>query len=906
MKKHFVTRILSLLLVMTTLFGFAGVAFATSEEPFYVEGAQIRISGEQGIRFVAYLEKGLYDLTYGPNANFGILIARKDRLSAGAEITMENATAVPATNLLEDTDSYCRFSAVITDQPAEFYGVELIARAYVIVNGTVHYSAQNSRSIKQVAEMILEQNGNSAEVSVAQEVLAKYQEVGADFLIHADELWNDNQLVAYPEYPEQIARDYEYSVTVEQGSKSEELVVYNQTEAYFYQDRFAGDTNRRFCEFAFDGSPVTVHVKVNRDFDTYAVVPTSKEFPSTYADGVISVTLTKPEQFLIILDDDVNTALSVFADAPETDVPVKGATNVIYVEGWNQITNNADATLSNGVLTINGQYTQLYIAPGAILTARVVTTSDAYAVKIFGRGALLDPSSLIYHESEHGFDNATSDSKHFVRIQGYTSTIKDVKLLDSRGYNLNITRGNCTVQNVKILSSMMTTDGITTSAEGGSGIVKDCFVYCGDNALVPQVDMTHGDAGYSFENITVGTTCSVIYPQYGADSTFTDIYVFRADEGLISMKEESVGETHIKHITVNNLDALDCVRTPRLFYATKQGDAEKVVTLNKVLMRYTTGDTNVSAKPGTATNEKTMIQFADDAGSNFTINATDLYVGGTLITNENQILVSESASLTLTFATAAVTPSVLSGSRVTANYTYLSKVMLGYREIFLDIKPVKQGDVWYLPYDEIASYLAIAPQNPVTTQIGGVEMISLPNLLTSGAVTAASYDAGAIRLTPAINSTINLLKDNYLLSSNYNLMYYRSRTSYVIADNENDTWVYSAESNDYDGDAGIFRMILDIYQQYGAGTYQLTFEYKSNVQLTVALGKDHDFVSVGTANANSSGFTSQTVSFTLTDDPSELQQLALCFKIPVKEGWLWENDEPGTLSIRNIRLVKTN
>ncbi|MBO5295749.1 MAG: hypothetical protein J6B71_10975, partial [Clostridia bacterium] len=196
-------------------------------------------------------------------------------------------------------------------------------------------------------------------------------------------------------------------------------------------------------------------------------------------------------------------------------------------------------------------------------------------------------------------------------------------------------------------------------------------------------------------------------------------------------------------------------------------------------------------------------------------------------------------------------------------------------------------------------------QNPSTTWIGGVKMISLSDLLASGAVTAASYDAGAIRLTPAINSTINLLKDNYLLSSNYNLMYYRSRTSYVIADNENGTWVYSAESNNYDGNAGIFRMILDIYQQYGAGTYQLKFEYKSNVQLTVALGKDHNFVSVGTENSKST-YTSNKISFTLTDDPSELQQLALCFKIPVKEGWLWEDDEPGTLSIRNISLVKTN
>lgn len=901
MKKRIFISMLSLLLVMAALFGYAGVVSAASNDRFYVEGAQIRTTEPQGLRFVAHLDKSLYNLTYGKDANFGILVARKDQLPAGAEITMENATAVPAVNLLEETDTRCSFTVVITNQPAEYYGVELLARAYVIEDGTVHYSNQISRSIKQVAELILEQNRDPDDVAVAQEVLAKYREVGADSLIHADDLWNT--LIAYPEYPEQIARDYMYSVTVEQGSKSEKLTVYNQTEAYFYQDRFdGGDTNRRFCEFAFGGKPVTVHIRVNRDFDTYAVVPTSKGFASTYADGVISVTLTKPEQFLIILDDDVNTALAVFADAPETDVPVKGAEGVIYVEGWNQITNNADATLENGVLTINGQYTQLYLAPGAVLTARVVTTSDAYQAKIFGRGALLDPASLIYQESEHGFDNSTSDSAHFVRIQGYTSTIKDVKLLDSRGYNLNITRGNCTVQNVKILSTMMTTDGITTSAEGGSGYIKDCFVYCGDNALVPVVDVTRADAGYSFTNITVGTTCSAIYPQHGVRSTFTDIYVFRADEGLISMKEE---DNNAKYLTVNNLDALDCVRTPRLFYATKQGDAEKILTLNKVLMRYTTGSSNVSATPGTTTNAKTMIDFADDAGSNFTINATDWYVGGNLITNENQILVSGSASLTLTVAKDAETPSVLAGSKYTAKYACTNKVMIGERQIFLKNAPIAANGTWYLPYDEIVSYLAIAPADPILNYtVGGLKVISLPNLLASGAVTVASYENGVIQLTPAISASVNLLKENYELSSNYNLLYYRSRTPYIVADYENGVWVYSAASENYDGEAGIFRMILDEYRQYGAGTYSLTFEYKSNVTVTVALGKDHEFVSLGTASSKSS-YTSKTISFTLTDDPSELQQLALCFKIPIKESWFGD-DETGTLSIRNISLVKTS
>jgi hypothetical protein len=415
-------------------------------------------------------------------------------------------------------------------------------------------------------------------------------------------------------------------------------------------------------------------------------------------------------------------------------------------------------------------------------------------------------------------------------------------------------------------------------------------------------------AGYSFENITVGTTCSVIYPQYGANSTFTDIYVFRADEGLISMKEASTGENHIKRITINNLDALDCVRTPRLFYSTKQGDAEKTLTLNRVLMRYTTGDTNVSATPGTSTNEKAMIVFGDEAGNGYTINATDWYVGGNLITDAAQILVTGTATLSLNLAQSAEAPSVLTGSKNTANYNCANKVMIGARQIFLKKAPIAANGTWYLPYDEIVSYLAVKPSDPVLNQTGGgLKVISLENLLASGAVTAATYSDDAIRLTPAVNSNVNLLEEDYTTSSNYNLLYYRSRTSYVVADYENGTWVYSAESNNYNGDAGIFRMILDVYQQYGKGTYKLSFEYKSNVTLTVALGKnlgkDHGFDSVGTAYSFQ---TSKTISFTLEDDPSKLNQLALCFKIPQKKNYKGDVEGPGTLSIKNISLVKTN
>ena len=883
MKKRYMKLLLSLLLVLATLVSCNPFGADMSENPFYVEGEQIRNSEMPGIRFVAYLEKELYDLTYGEDANFGILIARGDRLAEGAEITMENAKAIPAKKLLEDNRSYCRFSAVVTDQPADFYGVKLIARGYVVVGDTVHYSEQISRSVVQVAEKIVELNENADDVAVAQQVLDSYRQA----IING----RNNRLIVYPEYPEQIERDYTYSVTVEQGTQSEELVVYNQTEAFFYQTRFNGDVNRRFCEFAFAGAEVTVHVKVNRDFETYAVVPTSKGFASTYADGVISVTLKKPEQFLIILDDDVDSALAVFADERETDAPKKTYSNTVYVEGWNQITfNDTGAKLENGVLKITKENTQLYIAPGAVLTARVETSEAATGVKIFGRGVLLDPASLIYHESEHGFDNATSESRHFVRIRGYSSIVKDVKLLDARCYNLNVERGNCTIQNVKILSTMMTTDGITTTAE--SGTVKDCFVYCGDNALVPQVG--GGRTGYSFNNITVGTTCSAIYPQYGVNSTLSNIYVFRADESLIAMKEEA---DHVKNLTVNNLDALDCAVTRKLFYGTLQGSAEKIVTLNKVLMRYTA---DAGGVPGTSTNSNSMIDFSsNNAGSNYTINVKDFYVGGTLITNKNQISISGGTALKqINFGNTSDAPAVLAGNRLVANYSYASKVMIGYREVFLRVKPVEEGDIWYLPYSEIASYLAVEPQNPVTKQIGGVEMISLSDLIASGAVTAAGYKNGLIRLVPAVNSTVNLFKDDYRLSSNYDRIHYRSKTPYIVADYVNGEWIYTAESaNSTQG--GIVRMILDVYKTYGKGTYSVTFDCMATTSsFLVGVGVDYTQAAYvkSVSGASSDRWTTKTVTFKFTDDPASVEQMALWFSI----------DTGYKIAIKNISMTKVS
>lgn len=466
-------------------------------------------------------------------------------------------------------------------------------------------------------------------------------------------------LNSYPEYPACIKRDSLYSVTVERGIKKVPLVVYNQAAEYshFQWDGSSGramgamDSNRRFCEFYFDDAPVTVKIKVNKNFNSYVVSPTSKGFASTYNNGVISVTLNQPEQFVVILDDDYNTAIAVFADAPETDVPTKGASNVVYVEGDNQITAPAGqvsyAGLNNEVMVVHGDWTKIYLAPGAVLKKRIFISrtqnnGNGYATKIYGRGAILDPFSDPTANSKQSimledcYDPSTGKTKSYdamkavINIYSYTCTVKDIKLLDARNYNVYFAQSGCTADNVKLLSTEMCTDGFTCCQDQ---TVRNCFVYNGDNALVMQYGTT---AGHTYENVTIGTTCAAIYPQYGCNATLTNIYVFRADDGLINVYENNIGELDVH---VNGLDALDCVKTPTLFHAKNSpGSATKSFTLTNVAMRFTTGN-NGDFTPGTNTSSKTSIWNVNGSNcTNFVLDLTNLYMGGHLVDGVNAYL----------------------------------------------------------------------------------------------------------------------------------------------------------------------------------------------------------------------------------------------------------------------------
>ena len=78
----------------------------------------------------------------------------------------------------------------------------------------------------------------------------------------------EDQLYAYPDYDPKIDRCYDYEVTVTQNEQTVPLTVYdcgNSATLLGARTR-RPDLHRRFCEFAFLGSAVTVNIKVKRVF----------------------------------------------------------------------------------------------------------------------------------------------------------------------------------------------------------------------------------------------------------------------------------------------------------------------------------------------------------------------------------------------------------------------------------------------------------------------------------------------------------------------------------------------------------------------------------------------------------------------------------------------------------------
>lgn len=425
------------------------------------------------------------------------------------------------------------------------------------------------------------------------------------------------QLVVYPAYPDRMERDWAYAVRVTQGKEKHRLPVYNHCEksALTLRTR-GGDVNRRFCEFAFSGAPVRVDIAVCEDVKSYKVFPSRLKLKSSFKDGVISVWVDKPHHFGVQLNDYDKTTLSVFVDRPEdpAKVPSRNDPKVLYVDGW------MEAPDETGALVVTNQYKEVYVAPGAVLNARLVVNGPG--VLVHGRGMILDPMSDIFR-----YDQLKNSRFGLLAVgdKAVGATVEDIKLIDTRTYNFCAWNGtDVTFRNVKAMSSMMCTDGISL---GGRRVTVDgAWLYVGDNGLVVSGIRERG----IYRDIAIGTSCKAIFPQgRNQDVCMEDIDVFRADEGFVWNSYNPGTNQLAQSFFFKNMSAVDCNLFARFFACGNMGDRPKAFGFENVAIPHSTGSDNwrTTGKKG----GRTVLVFDREkpfVTSNCTVAVTNLWVAG--------------------------------------------------------------------------------------------------------------------------------------------------------------------------------------------------------------------------------------------------------------------------------------
>ena len=470
-------------------------------------------------------------------------------------------------------------------------------------------------------------------------------------------------LIVYPEYPAVIERDKAYKVTVTQGKVTEPLVVYNHCEKSTLTTRIhGGDVNRRFCEFAFRGKPVRVDIRVRQSVSAYKVFPARHRFRHEFKDGVISVWLDKPEYFGIQLNDDNNTILSVLADEPEDPalIPDKNDPGVLYVDKW------LDAPERDGNLITDDSIHQVYIAPGAVLNARLKIRGKGTLVN--GRGMILDPMSNIFR-----YDQLKNGELGFLSIQAPDVTVRDVKLCDARTFNYIVGRDNAKLINVKAFSSMMCTDGI--SFFGGKNVLVDhAWLYVGDNALVLS-----GSCPLTVKNVVIGTSCKAVFPQSSFKTVdLENIDIFRADEGVVQNMyngtEFPATKPQTTSVRFKNVSAVDSTYISCLFAGFNMGELPKPYWFENCSIPEPTGAalyTSIGKKgPVLVVRNEPKYLFTN----NYTLEFVNLFIAGqpAMELPDDRIVGKE--NMTVSFSQQDLSDYLpMAPDRVEVSYTYQRK-----------------------------------------------------------------------------------------------------------------------------------------------------------------------------------------------------------------------------------------
>ncbi len=686
-------------------------------------------------------------------------------------------------------------------------------KIYVI--GSTYY--EQKAAYDCLAAMIREAKG---------ELTLKDGIIKTDKVQSKEDYYGQTQLVIYPELPEQIRRIYDYKVSVTQGDKTASIPVYNHTMEYPEFSRgIGGDYYRRFAMFAFSGERTRVDIKVGTDFSSYTVMPSAKNFETTFKDGVISVYLDKPDYFMIRLDDDDNSIISIAADYPEYpgDIPSKGDPGVYYIEGWYEP--------DNGLFEATEPGAQVYVAPGAVLNARCKVTG-AYS-RITGRGVVVDPFENINDRDIREGGTEGSGWK-MMTITGEGSYFNGLTFLDARCFNLALSASNVEVYNYKAFSSMMTTDGLSLFS-GKDHYVEHCLLYVADNTFVYSVE------GSYVNDVLCGTTCATLFPQGNSkDVTFENLYVMRSSDGFLNNRYNPDKKERSHSATIINSDAVDCINLPHFFSGYNMGMLPKAFEIKNVSLPALTGVSNPHNPASLVNKNKLLSCWNSDSNlytENYEIVLTNVYIDGKLVEQGSPVGDGEPYFYVTVRNDGEYTPV----ERIIHEADYRAKdtVYIGALQMHFANDIVKEGETYYLPADEILKQLRATGDKLKTKEIDGVAYISSDDLEDCSNVDYVEVTGNGVIITPIAPS------DNILLPDEGEISYYSEAVSYtvdLVVKEEDGSKVYYMYDHGGYFTGGLTRSIVNDIKMYGANTYTISFKAKAPAEAEIETKVRYDTV----------------------------------------------------------------
>lgn len=659
-----------------------------------------------------------------------------------------------------------------------------------------------------------------------------------------------NQLIEYPEYPDVLPRNYDYAVSVTQGEKTISIPVYNTCRQ---DDVFKTDKYRRFCEFAFEGDAVTIDVTVNIDMTSFEVLPSSKHIPATSSGNVISITLAEAENVVVRLNGDQNTCLTIIVEAPQTDVPSKDDESVIYCDaGLNNITNAAYNDEGDLVVTNNQT---LYLAPGALVTARVMIKKDSNSTadyyKVCGRGAILDPEpnrtkNIDAHDGKSYLLSSESGVSNL--------SISGIKLLDARTFNITLSATtDSTITDVKMFSNQVSTDGI--SYWWGTKRIKtsNCFLYVNDNVFV----VGSGVDDIDIRDMTIGTSYAAFFPQGLCTNLVCDnIDVFKAESFYKS--DLVLSTAREQSITITNVHATDALRLGYFVRYKDQNSGVKTVAFESISLPKTVTYLYISQDSGNTSN----------ATSNFSFTFNNVWYGDTQFTESD--ITNDETVATVTFGeeydadkamanlsvkqTASYTAEkIYAGDYMLPNFKNLPQIIdntlyvdavgvleqLGYNVSFTDglLTFNNSKDAYSLSVGEYKGYKNTF-KKPLSKPFLHQNSSVLMPVTALSELKIAEYNY--IETTKTLNIEYVSTDENLLLNSNFEDGETLDWICYMFSalnekegkDGVGKSMLVTPHKKYLSNDTGISQYITDDLWKNGAGTYRLQADIKLNTDYT--------------------------------------------------------------------------